>query len=67
MGRRVVAPARRGGLHASRRRSSVLDFAAKYRRDLLYNRYQAGRDVIAQVQRTVRRTPISCRRSRTIR
>ncbi|MDE2752904.1 MAG: M14 family metallopeptidase, partial [Gemmatimonadota bacterium] len=27
---------------------SVLDFAAKYRRDLLYNRYQAGRDVIAQ-------------------
>ncbi|MDE2871655.1 MAG: M14 family zinc carboxypeptidase [Gemmatimonadota bacterium] len=27
---------------------SVLDFAAKYRRDLLYNRYQSGRDVIAQ-------------------
>ena len=27
---------------------SVLDFAAKYRRDLLYNRYQAGRDIIAQ-------------------
>ena len=27
---------------------SVLDFAAKYRRDVLYNRYQAGRDVIAQ-------------------
>ncbi|MCY4398265.1 MAG: M14 family metallopeptidase [Gemmatimonadetes bacterium] len=27
---------------------SVLDFAAKYRRDILYNRYQAGRDVIAQ-------------------
>lgn len=26
---------------------SVLDFAAKYRSDLLYNRYQAGRDVIA--------------------
>jgi hypothetical protein len=26
---------------------SVLDFAAKYRHDLLYNRYQAGRDVEA--------------------
>jgi hypothetical protein len=26
---------------------SVLDFAAKYKDDLLYNRYQAGRDVIA--------------------
>ena len=25
---------------------AVLDFAAKYRTDLLYNRYQAGRDVI---------------------
>jgi len=27
---------------------SVLDVAAKYKTDLLYNRYQAGRDVIAQ-------------------
>ena len=27
---------------------SVLDFAAKYRTDLLYNRYQAGRDIVAQ-------------------
>ncbi|MEJ2542029.1 MAG: M14 family metallopeptidase, partial [Gemmatimonadota bacterium] len=27
---------------------SVLDFAAKYRYDLLFNRYQAGRDVVAQ-------------------
>jgi hypothetical protein len=27
---------------------SVLDVAAKYRRDLLYNRYQAARDVVAQ-------------------
>ncbi len=27
---------------------SVLDFAAKYRVDILYNRYQAGRDVVAQ-------------------
>ncbi len=27
---------------------SVLDMAAKYRVDLLYNRFQAGRDVIAQ-------------------
>ena len=27
---------------------SVLDVAAKYRRDILYNRYQAGRDIIAQ-------------------
>jgi zinc carboxypeptidase len=27
---------------------SVLDVAAKYREDLLFNRYQAGRDVIAQ-------------------
>ncbi|MDH3734625.1 MAG: M14 family metallopeptidase, partial [Gemmatimonadota bacterium] len=26
---------------------SVLDVAAKYRQDLLYNRYQAGRDIIA--------------------
>ncbi|MFC1540088.1 M14 family zinc carboxypeptidase [Gemmatimonadota bacterium] len=26
---------------------SVLDFAAKYRFDVLYNRYQAGRDIIA--------------------
>jgi hypothetical protein len=26
---------------------SVLDFAAKYKNDLLYNRYQAGRDVVA--------------------
>ena len=26
---------------------SVLDFAAKYRYDLLYNRYQAGRDIVA--------------------
>lgn len=29
---------------------SVLDVAAKYRTDILYNRYQAGRDVIAQYQ-----------------
>ena len=28
--------------------TSVLDFAAKYRWDVLYNRYQAGRDIIAQ-------------------
>ena len=27
---------------------SVLDIAAKYRPDILYNRYQAGRDIIAQ-------------------
>ena len=27
---------------------SVLDIAAKYRRDILYNRYQAGRDIVAQ-------------------
>jgi hypothetical protein len=27
---------------------SVLDVAAKYREDLLYNRYQAGRDVVAR-------------------
>jgi len=27
---------------------SVLDFAAKYREDVLFNRYQAGRDVIAE-------------------
>ena len=27
---------------------SVLDIAAKYRHDILYNRYQAGRDIIAQ-------------------
>ena len=27
---------------------SVLDYAAKYKYDLLYNRYQAGRDVIQQ-------------------
>ncbi len=27
---------------------SVLDFAAKYKYDVLYNRYQAGRDVVAQ-------------------
>ena len=27
---------------------SVLDFAAKFRNDVLYNRYQAGRDVVAQ-------------------
>jgi len=27
---------------------SVLDFAAKYKDDVLYNRYQAGRDVIAE-------------------
>jgi hypothetical protein len=27
---------------------SVLDFAAKYKEDLLYNRYQAGRDVVAE-------------------
>ena len=27
---------------------SVLDVAAKYKNDLLYNRYQAARDVIAQ-------------------
>ncbi|MCH7476077.1 MAG: hypothetical protein IIA27_15615, partial [Gemmatimonadetes bacterium] len=27
---------------------SVLDLAAKYKNDLLYNRYQAGRDVVAQ-------------------
>ncbi len=29
---------------------SVLDVASKYRRDLLYNRYQAGRDIIAEYQ-----------------
>ena len=28
---------------------SVLDVAAKFKRDLLYNRYQAGRDVISVV------------------
>jgi hypothetical protein len=28
---------------------SVLDFAAKYKYDVLYNRYQAGRDVIAEL------------------
>jgi hypothetical protein len=27
---------------------AVLDFAAKYREDLLYNRYQSGRDVVAR-------------------
>ena len=27
---------------------SVLDLAAKYRTDILYNRYQAGRDIVAQ-------------------
>ncbi|NNM34968.1 MAG: hypothetical protein HKO53_17960, partial [Gemmatimonadetes bacterium] len=27
---------------------SVLDVAAKYREDILYNRYQAGRDIISQ-------------------
>jgi len=27
---------------------AVLDYAAKYREDLLYNRYQSGRDVIAR-------------------
>jgi len=27
---------------------SVLDFAAKFREDVLYNRYQAGRDVMAE-------------------
>ena len=30
---------------------SVLDYAAKYREDLLYNRYQSGRDVIRKYQR----------------
>ncbi|WP_419949243.1 M14 family metallopeptidase [Candidatus Palauibacter sp.] len=29
---------------------SVLDVAAKYRTDLLYNRYQAGRDIIAEYE-----------------
>jgi hypothetical protein len=29
---------------------SVLDFAAKYRFDVLYNRYQAGRDIIARYE-----------------
>ncbi len=29
---------------------SVLDFAAKYKDDLLYNRYQAGRDTIAKYE-----------------
>jgi len=29
---------------------SVLDVAAKYKTDLLYNRYQAGRDIIAQYE-----------------
>ncbi len=29
---------------------SVLDVAAKYRTDILYNRYQAGRDVVAQYE-----------------
>ncbi len=27
---------------------SILDFSAKYKNDVLYNRYQAGRDVIAE-------------------
>jgi len=27
---------------------SVLDYAAKYKDDLLYNRYQAGRDIVAE-------------------
>ncbi len=30
---------------------SVLDYAAKYREDLLYNRYQSGRDVIRRYER----------------
>jgi len=29
----------------------VLDYAAKYREDLLYNRYQSGRDVVARYRR----------------
>ena len=29
---------------------SVLDVAAKYKTDILYNRYQAGRDIIAQYE-----------------
>ena len=29
---------------------AVLDYAAKYREDLLYNRYQSGRDVVAKYQ-----------------
>jgi hypothetical protein len=30
---------------------AVLDYAAKYREDLLYNRYQSGRDVVARYRR----------------
>ncbi|MFV1986872.1 MAG: M14 family zinc carboxypeptidase [Gemmatimonadota bacterium] len=30
---------------------AVLDYAAKYREDVLYNRYQSGRDVIARYRR----------------
>ena len=29
---------------------AVLDYAAKYREDLLYNRYQSGRDVVARYE-----------------
>ena len=36
---------------------SVLGTAAKYREDLLYNRYQAGRDTIAHYRKEAARSP----------
>ena len=45
---------------------SVLDYASKYKEELLYNRYQAGRDQIRRYERT-RRTRTSSRSSSAIR
>jgi len=46
---RLVAIARRDELH-DRASMAVLDTAAKSREELLYNRYQAGRDVIKKFE-----------------
>ena len=49
-GRPAVAPAPTPWPTTRRRRSRTLEYAAKYKESLLYNRYQAGRDQIASGQ-----------------
>ncbi len=45
---------------------ATLDYAAKFKSELLYNRYQAARNTIQQFQDERARTRTSFRRSSTI-
>ncbi len=57
---RLVAPARTPSNYNETAAISTLEYAAKYKDSLLYNRYQAGRDQIAKGKTTA---PFALRRS----